>query len=139
VQYAWRCFVCDEANVSTASVCAACGFPACATGADIAAAKAAKVAREAKVKARRPAVRQDSAIESFADALSPLPPWRQFIAICGALMSLGGCIWLKVTFSLVGTMWSIVALVVGVALIGLACAGLESSPSSGRRAGSQAS
>lgn len=131
-KYAWRCFRCSEANEPLAGVCAACGFPACASGSDIAAARAA---RETGAEARRPAVREASDLDSFADALAPLPLWRQVIAVCGALVSAGGCLWLKVTFSLVGVMWSIAGMVAGLALMVLAFAGLESSTSSTRQSG----
>jgi hypothetical protein len=130
--YAWRCFACSEVNEPTISVCAACRFPACARGADIAAARAA---RETEAKARCPVVRKTGDIDSIADLLAPLPLWRRVIAVCGALASAGGCLWLKVTFSLVGVLWGIAGLVGGAALTGLAFAGHESSTSSAKRSG----
>lgn len=130
--YAWRCFACSEVNGPTFGVCSACGFPACAKGTDIVAARAS---RETHAKARRPAVRKSSDLASFADALAPLPWWRRVVAVCGVLAAAGGILWLKVTFSLAGALWSLAGLVAGLALVVLAFAGIESSTPSGRQPG----
>jgi hypothetical protein len=123
--YAWQCFACSAGNLPTADVCSACGFSARATGADIAAARAAK----AKGAGPRSAIRDKSAFEAIAEALSPLPFWRQFLAVCGGLFLLGGLLWLKITFSFAGLAWSAVAAVVGLATMAVAFAG-HNSPAS---------
>ena len=126
--YAWRCFACSEANKAGACVCAACGFPACATGADIRAAEAVGGATRAPVAVIRPG----SDLESIAEALAPLPRWRQVVAVCGAILSMAGCFGLKLTFSLVGVLWSMAGVASGLALMALALGGVEPSASSGR-------
>jgi hypothetical protein len=40
--YRWRCFSCDAPNAASATSCSACGFPAIATGTEIARAQAAR-------------------------------------------------------------------------------------------------
>jgi ribosomal protein L37E len=45
--YRWRCFACDKANEARATSCATCGFPASASGTEIAKAQAAWRAGEA--------------------------------------------------------------------------------------------
>ncbi|HYE40603.1 MAG TPA: hypothetical protein VEB23_11765 [Ramlibacter sp.] len=41
-RYRWRCFACDKANAASATVCASCGFPARASGTEIARARASR-------------------------------------------------------------------------------------------------
>jgi len=103
-----------------------------ATGSDIVAARAA---REVSGKPQRPAVRDESTLESIVDSLSPLPLWRQCIVVCGALISLGGVIWLKATFSFVEAGWSIAVTAAGVVLVGVGYAGLKPSASGNDKAG----
>jgi hypothetical protein len=123
--YAWQCFACGAGNLAAADVCSACSFSARATGADIATARAAN----AKGSSPRPSIRDKSAFEAVAEALSPLPFWRQFLAVCGGLLLLGGLLWLKITFSFAELAWSAVAEIVGLATMALAFAGHNSSAS----------
>jgi hypothetical protein len=90
-------------------------------------------ARATEAKGRCPAVRAASDLDSIVDALAPLPLWRRFIAVGGALVSAGAVLWLKVTFSLAGVMGGLAGLLAGLALMVLAIAGVESSTSNSRR------
>jgi hypothetical protein len=128
--YAWHCFVCSEVNPPTRSICVACGFPARATGTEIAAAKAA---RALKVQPQRPAVRDEHTLELVRSALSPLPFWRQCLVVLGAIVSTAGVIWFKVAFSVSEAALSAAAVAIGLGLLGFGLSGPESS-ASGRAA-----
>lgn len=111
--YAWQCFACEASNPPGTAVCSSCGFPARATGRKIDAARAARTTA-----ADKPIVlQQRSAIDSIADALSPLPMWRQALAVIGGLLGLGGAFWLKLTMSLAGVAWSLGAVILGMILM----------------------
>lgn len=124
--YAWQCFACDASNPPRADLCAACGFPARATGKQIGAARASKAtaARPGIVPADR------SAIDSLIAALSPLPMWRKVLVVLGGSLCVGGAFWLKVTMSLAGVAWGLGALALGMLVAGLSQVSRSTTPSS---------
>lgn len=126
--YAWQCFVCSSGNPAEADRCSACGFPARASGADIAAARAAKAQGASTPRLVHP----QPVVESIAEALAPLPVWRGLFAIVGGLSLLGGMLWLKVALSLASHAWSMLAMIFGFAALGIAYAGREGPTKDGR-------
>jgi ribosomal protein L37E len=111
--YAWQCFACEASNPPGTDPCSSCGFPARATGRQIDAARAAKTTAAAK-----PIVLQKrSAFAAIADALSPLPMWRQVLAAIGGLLAVGGALWLKLTMSFPGIASSLGATILGIVLM----------------------
>ena len=118
--YAWQCFACEASNSPGADLCAACGFPARATGRQI------EAARASRATAARPRIvlADRSAIDSLIEALSPLPMWRKVLVIIGGLLCTGGALWLKVTMSLAGVAWGLGALALGVVVAALSQVGL---------------
>ncbi|WP_457328688.1 hypothetical protein [Rhizobacter sp. P5_C2] len=111
--YAWQCFACEASNAPGTDPCSSCGFPARATRRQIDAARAARTTAAAKpiVPQRR------SAIDSIADALSPLSMWRQVVAVIGGLLAVGGVLWLKLTMSFPGLASSLAATILGIVLM----------------------
>ena len=117
--YAWQCFVCEASNPATAALCSACGFPARATGRQI---DAARVARSTA--AAKPILLQDrSAIDSFVDALSPLPMWRKALVVGGGSLFAGGMLWIKFTMSLAEVAWGLGASTLGIVVMAAAQVG----------------
>lgn len=111
--YAWQCFACETSNPATASLCSACGFPARATGRQIDEARATRTTAAAK-----PIVQQErSASYAIAQALAPLPPWRQTLAVIGGLLGAGGVVWLKLAWSFDGIAWGLGAMLLGILLM----------------------
>lgn len=111
--YAWQCFACEGSNPARTDHCTSCGFPARATGRQIDAARTAGTTAAAK-----PIELQErSAIDSIAQALAPLPIWRQALAVFGGVLGAGGAIWLKLTWSFTGLAWGFGAVMLGIALM----------------------
>jgi hypothetical protein len=80
--YRWRCFACDDANAASATSCASCGFPAVASGAEIARAQAAR--RMGAAPPLPSAERAPSA--TLAQALADWKGWRLGFGIAGAVL-----------------------------------------------------
>lgn len=62
-------------------------------------------------------LQERSAIDSIAEALAPLPIWRQALAVTGGLLGAGGALWLKLTWSFTGLAWGFGAVLLGVVLM----------------------
>lgn len=118
--FAWQCFICEESNPPGETACHACGFPAKATGGEVA---AARVARAGKKKPSQ--IKDSSAVESIAEALRPLSLWRKVLAIVGGALLFGGMIWFKIAFSLAEVVWSIAAVISGLGAVALAYAAVH--------------
>jgi len=58
-----------------------------------------------------------SAFDAIADALSPLPMWRQVLAVIGGLLAVGGALCLKFAVSFPGIAWSFGATILGIVLM----------------------
>lgn len=110
--YRWRCLACDKPNEPLATSCSTCGFPARATGPQIARARAGRDIEGSP--ARYP----------YADAPAPTRPspapwsgWRKGVAIAGALLlALGATAWLG-SLSLLGVAFSLLAFIFGALLL----------------------
>src|SRR3990170_3291870 len=87
--YRWRCFACDEPNEPLAASCSSCGFPARASGTEIADARAAW---RAEGSARW---RYIPSSEPIAESHAKWSGWRKGVAIAGAaLLAIGGYAWM---------------------------------------------
>lgn len=79
--YRWRCFACEGANAASATSCSSCGFPAIATGAEIARAQAARRMGGA------PPPRQDTPpAPSLAQRLAGWRGWPMRAGIAGIVL-----------------------------------------------------
>jgi len=121
--YAWQCFACEASNPPGTDLCAACGFPARATGKQIDAAHAKRTTAPAPI-----VLAERSATDSFFQALSPLPMWRQALIVVGGSLCLGGALWLKFAMSLAGVTWGLGALALGVVVLALLRIGGDLTP-----------
>jgi hypothetical protein len=123
--YAWQCFICPAANPPDATVCQSCGFPARASGIQIEAAREAR-----KQGSNKPVlIKQTSTVDSIANALAPLPAWRKVLAILGGILLTSGLLWLKfLILSFAEIAWSLLAMFIGLAVMGLAYAGVDEKP-----------
>ena len=115
--YSWQCFVCEASNPAGADACHECGFPAKATGREIASARIARTSG-----AKPSPIKDTSAFASIAEALRPLSIWRKALAILGGALLFGGMIWFKIAFSLAEVAWSIAAVISGFGAVALAYA-----------------
>ena len=114
--YRWRCFACDEPNEPLATSCSSCGFPARASGAEIAKARAAW--RTEGSPARRP---YSPPSESIAESQAKWSGWRKGLAIAGAaLLAISGSAWIE-TFSWPRFAVSLFAGMFGALLLLVAC------------------
>ena len=114
--YRWRCFACDEPNEPLATSCSSCGFPARASGAEIAKARAAW--RTEGSPARRP---YSPPSESIAESQAKWSGWRKGLAIAGAaLLAISGYAWMG-SFSWPRFALSLFACMFGALLLLVAC------------------
>ena len=89
--YRWRCFACDEPNEPSATSCSSCGFPARASGAEIAKARAAWRAEGSRAQGS-----YGSPSESIAKSQAKWSGWRKGVAIAGAaLLAISGYAWME--------------------------------------------
>jgi hypothetical protein len=122
--YRWRCFACDEANAASATSCSSCGFPAIATGAEIARAQAARRMGVAPL----PSPDRPSAA-SPARTRAGWKGWRMNFGIAGAvLLAIGAYAGMDV-LSWRGLGVSIFALMFGLVLLMVAWAAGNATPS----------
>ena len=119
--YRWRCFACDNANEPSATSCASCGFPARASGAEIAKARAARGIGGTYTH------RPDSPPATLAEgSVAKWSRWRKGLAIAGAaLLAISGVGWTQ-PFSWPSFTISLLALMFGGSLLLLACLATES-------------
>jgi hypothetical protein len=114
--YRWRCFACDKPNERFAGTCAACGFPANASGADIDRARASRGIDGV------PARWTDMAVSSPPPRQRvPWSNWRKGAAIGGAgLLVIGAIAW-RGSFSWNGFALALLAVMFGAILLMVAC------------------
>lgn len=130
--YPWQCLICSASDDAASLACSQCGFPARATGREIAKAQAERDA--ATVLAERGPPRWPAAdvrsrpgtFETVRDTLSPLSAWRRGLACVGGVLFAAGGLALKVAWSLAGLGWGAVGLAGGAAVVALAFAGVRS-------------
>jgi hypothetical protein len=121
--YRWRCFACDEPNAASATSCSSCGFPATATGAEIARAQAAHRIGAAPLQSpdRPPAA-------SLAQTLAPWRGWPMGVGIAGAILLGIGAYAGKNVLSWRGLGISVLTLMFGLALLMVAWAARKVTP-----------
>ena len=115
--YRWRCFACDEPNAASATFCSACGFPATATGAEIARARAAHRMGATPF--------QSSEAPPAASLTQTLAPWRGWpmgVGIAGGVLLVIGAYAAKNVLSWRGLGLSVFALMFGLVLLTIAWA-----------------
>jgi hypothetical protein len=79
--YRWRCFGCDAPNVASATSCSSCGFPAIATGTEIAR------AQEARRRGGAPMPTSDrTPAPSVAGTMAGLRGWQMGVGIAGLVL-----------------------------------------------------
>jgi hypothetical protein len=112
--YRWRCFACDKPNAALATACASCGFPARASGAEIARARAAwgTGATAAHTRYSPPAA-------SIAAPRAKWSGWRKGFAVAGvallavtALAGMGSITWPRLAVALFACMFGAFLLLV---------------------------
>lgn len=112
--YRWRCFACDKPNGRSATSCASCGFPARASGAEIAAAQAAWRSGGSALRApdTAPSV-------SLAAPRVKWSGWRKGLAIAGVVLlaisvyaGMGALAWPRFALSLFACMFGALLLLV---------------------------
>lgn len=114
--YRWRCFACDEPNEPLATSCSSCGFPARASGAEIAKARAAW--RTGGSPGGGP---YSPPSESIAKSQAKWSGWRKGLAIAGAaLLAIGGYAWME-TLTWSRFALSLFACMFGALLLLVAC------------------
>jgi hypothetical protein len=118
--YRWRCFACDAANAASATSCSSCGFPAKATGAEIARAQAAH--RIGVAPSPRPGRPDRPPTASLAQALASWRGWRLGVAIAGAVLLAIGAFAGNGVLSWAGLGISVLALIFGLVLLLIAWA-----------------
>jgi hypothetical protein len=120
-EYAWQCLICSASNDAGARACSHCGFPARATGREIAAARAAFDATNGPPKlATLPAVViRRGTIDTIERQLDSLSAWRRFVVVTGWILTGGGIFALKAAWSFAIAGWGVLALVGGFACVGL--------------------
>lgn len=101
-------------------MCAQCGFPARATGREIARAKAEYGSRAAQVS--QVDLRPEATHRGLLDLLVPLSTWRRVVAITGVALAAGGGVVVKIAWSFAGLRWGALALAAGLTIAGLAAA-----------------
>lgn len=110
--YRWRCFACDKPNAASATSCASCGFPAKATGAEIARAQAAHRRGVAPLQGiDRPAA------ASLRPSLAVWKGWQLGFGLAGALLLAIGLYAAKEVLSWRGLGVSVFALMFGLVLL----------------------
>lgn len=118
--YRWRCFACDRPNEPLATSCASCGFPARASGAEIAKARAARAigASYAHRPEGSPAVLVQGGVAKWSG-------WRKGLVIAGAaLLAISGLAWSR-PLSWPSFTVALLALIFGGILLLVACLATE--------------
>jgi hypothetical protein len=79
--YRWRCFSCDAPNAASATSCSSCGFPAIASGTEIARAQAARRMGGAPLPSpdRTPG-------PSLSQTMAGLRGWQMGVGIAGLVL-----------------------------------------------------
>jgi hypothetical protein len=121
--YRWRCFACDEPNAASATSCSSCGFPAIATGTEIARAQAARRMGVAPLPSpdRPPA-------PSLAQTLAGWRGWRMGVGIAAIVLLGIGAYAGKEVQSWRGLGASLFALMSGLILLMVAWAAKNDTP-----------
>jgi hypothetical protein len=120
--YRWRCFACDEANEASAASCSSCGFPATATGAEIARAQEAH-----RIRAPIPMPDRHRAA-SHGLSLASWKGWQLNVAIAGAVLLAIGAYAGKDVLSWSGLAVSVLAVMFGAVFLTIAWAGRRVTP-----------
>jgi hypothetical protein len=110
--YRWRCFACDQANAASATSCSSCGFPARATGAEIARAQAAH-----RMGIAPPARSVSAPGPSLSEAMAGWRGWRLGVLLAGAFLLLIGAYAGKEVLSWRGLGVSVFSLMFGAILL----------------------
>jgi hypothetical protein len=112
--YRWRCFACDKANEPLAKSCASCGFPATASGTEIARARAAWLTGGSVAR-----VPYSPPSPSLAGPQEKWSGWRKGLAIAGAALLAtnayawtGALSWPRLALSLFACMFGVLLLLV---------------------------
>lgn len=122
--YRWRCFACDKPNEARATSCATCGFPARASGSEIARARAAW--RPGDSGARLP---YSPPSVSTAGSQAKWSGWRKGSAIAGvALLAITAYAWTGL-FTWPRLAVSVFACMFGAFLLVVACVARDRSDS----------
>ena len=121
--YRWRCFVCDAPNAASATFCSACGFPARATGVEIARARTAHRTGAAPFQSPD---RPPSA--SLAQTLAPWRGWPMGVGIAGGVLLMIGAYAGKSVLSWRGLGLAVFALMFGLVLLAIAWAAGSNRP-----------
>lgn len=124
--YRWRCFACDRANEASATSCSSCGFPAVATGPEIARAQAAYRSGLSPL----PALGRPSE-GSSAPSLADWRGWRLGMLITGAVLLVIGAYAGNHVLSWQGLGVSVFALMFGLVFVTVAWAARGGTPSQG--------
>lgn len=121
--YRWRCFACDKPNAASATSCASCGFPARATGAEIARAQAAH-----RIGLPPMASRERPPAASVANPLAGLRGWRLGFLLVGAVLLAIGIYAGNGMLSWAGLGVAVLALIFGSVLVMIAWAARSVAP-----------
>jgi hypothetical protein len=118
--YRWRCFACDKSNEPLATSCAWCGFPARASGTEIAKAQAAWRAGDSAVR-----IPYSPPSARIAGLQAKWSGWRKGFAIAGAvLLAITAFAWTG-SFSWPRLAVSLFACMFGALLLLVACVATE--------------
>ena len=113
--YRWRCFACDEPNEPSSTSCASCGFPARATGHEIARARAARGIEAFPARLYGPSA------EAGGFSLASWSAWRKGFVLSGAaLVAVGAYAWIELS-SWRGLGIAVLALLFGGVLLLMGC------------------
>ena len=129
--YSWQCLICGASNGAANGACAQCGFPARATGREIAKAKAEYRSTPARVS--QVDLKPESSRERLSDVLSPLSPWRQILAVVGVALAAVGGLTLKIAWSFAALGWGALALAGGFVIGVVAFAGYRPADGNAKR------
>ena len=77
--YNWECQVCSTGNPAGSASCAACGFPAVATG------RAIRAAKQSLNSAAPEESQHFNVLERLYDSLLPLSLWRKVVAVAALI------------------------------------------------------
>ena len=118
--YSWQCLICGASNAAASGACVQCGFPARATGHQIAKAKAEHGSGAAQVS--EVALKAEGSYERLSALLAPLSTWRQVLTVVGIALAAVGGLTFKIAWSFAGLGWGALALTGGLIVVGIAVA-----------------
>jgi len=130
IRYRWQCLICGTGCEGGLYRCSQCGFPARATGREIA--EARRVLADEAPRPRPKAAHDGSWIQEIWIVLAPLSVWRKAVMLAGVGAFVGGGFVLKIAWSL-----SVMGWAGGIAIAGLAAVALASAGAGPRRGGTR--